>query len=288
MNKKKIIGAIIAGVVIAGIPIGIFTCTSKIQPGYVGIQYSVNGGVKDEILSQGWKPHSPFVKVNKYSVATETDALSVKDDEGPKGDNSFSIPTSDGKTVNVDLEYSYHFDADRLPETFTRFKGQDGKTIQETFIRTKIKAWVGEVSSTFSVLDIYGEKRAQLNAAALEHVKNKFDEYGIIIDSVNFTRIGLDSQTEAAIQQRINKQQELEALKIEQEKAKVENETKIAKAEADAQAALISAQGQAQSNKELQQSITPELLKKMEMEARIKHGWIEVNGANTTVVKDKE
>ena len=33
-------------------------------------------------------------------------------------------------------------------------------------------------------------------------------------------------------------------------------------------------------------SMTPELLKKMEMEARLKHGWVEIQGSNT-VVKDK-
>lgn len=199
------------------------------------------------------------------------------------------IPTSDGKTVNVDLEFSYHFDSERLPETFTKFKGQSGKIIEETFIRGKMKAWTAEVSSTFSVLDIYGEKRSQLNASVLEHVKNKFDEYGIIIDSVNFSRIELDGQTAEAIQQRINKQQELESEKLETQKAEEVAKRKIVEAQALADSELIKAKAEAEANNVLNSSISEGLIKMKEAEARLEHGWVTVQSGNgTTVVTPQE
>lgn len=240
--KNKMIGAIISGVVILGVLVGGIMSAHKIKAGYVGVVYSLNGGIKGEVLPQGLHFVNPLSSVREYSVATEQAYLSQDAKEGSKGDDSFSIPTSDGKTVNVDLEFAYHFDADRLPETFTKFKGQDGKTIEDTFIRGKMKAWTAEVSSTFSVIDIYGEKRAELNAKVLEHTKKNFDEYGIIIDSVNFSRIGLDDATEQAIQNRINKQQELETSKLEAEKAKIDAEAKITQAEAQAKANEILSQ----------------------------------------------
>ena len=179
----------------------------------------------------------PFVqKVNSYTVATEQAYLSKDKKEGSKDDDSFNIPTSDGKTVNVDLEFSYHFDAEKLPETFVKFKGQDGKTIENNFMRGKIKAWCSEITSTFSVLDIYGEKRAELNAKTLKHVQDRFNEYGIVIDSLNFSRIELDEKTAEAIQNRINAQQKLEQQKTENEKAKLEAEKKVTEAEATAKA----------------------------------------------------
>jgi len=247
--KSKMIGAIVSGVVLVGVLVCGIMSAHTIKAGYVGIVYSLDGGIRDQVLSQGLKFVSPLSSVRQYSVATEQAYLSKDAKEGSSGDDSFSIPTSDGKTVNVDLEFSYHFDADKLPQTFTKFKGQDGQTIENTFIRGKMKAWTAEVSSTFSVIDIYGEKRAELNAKVLAHTKQNFDDYGIVIDSVNFSRIGLDDATSQAIQTRINKQQELETSKLEAEKAKIDAEAKITQAE-----------GQAKANDVLAKSIDQSIL----------------------------
>ena len=287
MNKKKI-GAIciVAGVLLGGTLL--FSSAEMIKPGYIGIQYSMDGGVKDETLSQGLHFINPLVKVKQYTVATEQAYLSKDNKEGSEGDDSFNIPTSDGKTVNVDLEFSYHFDADKLPDTYVRFKGESGKEIEETFIRGKMKAWSSEVSSKFSVIDIYGSKRAELNSEVLKHVKEKFRPYGIDIDTVNFSRIGLDDQTAKAIQDRINKQQELETAKVEVEKAKEVSKKKEIDAKADAEAKLIQAEGESKANKELAKSITPQLIKMKEAEARVKHGWITVNGGTPIVDATKK
>ena len=285
--KAKKLGALLSGVVIVGgLVVGVMSA-EMIKPGYVGIIYSMNGGVQDRVLNQGLNFVSPIAKVKQYSAATEQAYLSRDEKEGSKDDDSFMIPTSDGKTVNVDLEFSYHFDVDKLPTTFSRFKGQSGKEIEETFIRGKMKAWTSEASSKFSVLDIYGEKRAELNRAVLDHVSKNFNEYGIVIDSVNFSRIELDQQTAEAIQQRINKQQELETAKIEKQKTEIEAERKVVEAQGQADAEIIKAKGESEANKELQQSITPELLKKLELEARMKHGWVTVNGG-TPIVDNRD
>lgn len=52
-SKRGFIGAIAAGVIIVFALIMLALCTEKIPAGYVGVQYSINGGVKDEVLTQG-------------------------------------------------------------------------------------------------------------------------------------------------------------------------------------------------------------------------------------------
>ena len=151
-----------------------------------------------------------------------------------------------------------------------------------------MKSWSGEVSSKFALTEIYGEKRTELNNAVQEYVEPKFEEYGIIIEGVSFTQIRLDEETTKAIQNKINKQQEVETSKLELEKAKIENEKKIAQAQAEAEEIRIKAQAEADANRILSQSITENLIKLKEVEARDKHGWITVNGANSTaVIKDQ-
>lgn len=253
--KSKLIGAIVAGIVVLGGLVGTIMCVEKIPAGYVGVVYSMKDGVQDETLSQGWKIVSPTKKVVEYTVSTEQGFLRAED-----GSN-FSVPTSDGKMIDVDVEYSYHFDTEKLPDTYTRFKGQSGETVEESFIKGKIKSWSQEVTATFPVLDIYSSKRGELNTALYNHLVNKFEEYGIIIDSINFSRIGLDEQTEQTIQDIVTAQQELERVKIEKDKAQLESERAKIEAEGKAEVTRINAEAEAKANELKQQSLTDNIVK---------------------------
>lgn len=61
----------------------------------------------------------------------------------------------------------------------------------------------------------------------------------------------------------------------------------IAKAKGEAQSAKVKAEGQAKANKELNNSLTDRILKDKELDARLKHGWITIQGANAVVTTDK-
>jgi regulator of protease activity HflC (stomatin/prohibitin superfamily) len=253
--KSKLIGAIIAGVLVVGGLVGTIMCIEKIPAGYVGVVYSMNDGVQDETLSQGWHIVSPTKKVVEYTVSTEQGFLRLEDE------SNFSVPTSDGKMIDVDVEYSYHFNTEKLPDTYTRFKGQSGEAVENSFIKGKIKSWSQEVTATFPVLDIYSSKRGELNTALYSHLLNKFDEYGIVIDSINFSRIGLDEQTAQTIQDIVTAQQELERVKIEKDKAQLESERAKIEAQGKAEVTRINAEAESKANELKQQSLTDNIVK---------------------------
>ena len=275
--KKGMIGGIVAGVLIVGaLVVGIF-CTEKIPAGYVGVVYNMNGGVDGEVLQQGWHLVSPTKKVTAYSIGIEQSYLTAEEKGDSRNDESFNIPTSDGKTVRVDLEFSYRFDEDRVSDTFVMFKGKSGEEIKNTFIKPKIVAWTQEVSARYPVTDIFGDKRTEINSELASYLKDKFDEYGIIIDTVNFTNISVDDETAAAIQKKVNAQQELELANIEAQTAKVQaNKDKevaqiaaekvLVEAQAKADATRIAAEAEAEANKEIAASLTPELIEKIKYE----------------------
>ena len=80
--------------------------------------------------------------------------------------------------------------------------------------------------------------------------------------------------------------QDAEKAALDKETAIAQAETQRVKAQAAADVALIEAQAQAEANRMISESITPTLIDLKEAEARLKHGWIEVQGA-ATVVTDK-
>lgn len=287
MKNGKIGAVILALILIIGFSICV-ACTERIPAGYVGVVYNMNGGVDGEVLSQGFKIVAPTKKVTLYSVGLEQSYLTAGKMGDSRDDESFKIPTSDGKTVTVDLEFSYMFDQTRVSDTFIRFKGMSGEEIKDTFIKPKVKAWTQEVSANYPVTDIFGDQRTAINEALDSHLKAKFDEYGIIIDTVNFTDISVDPETQAAIQKKVNAQQELELANIEAQTAKIQAEKdrevariqaekdrevaeisaeqKVIAAEGEAEALRIASEAQAEANKQIAASLTPSLIEKIKYE----------------------
>ena len=266
MRNNGFIGGILLFVLIIGGLILGFACTERIPTGYVGVVYNMNGGVDGELLGQGWHIVSPTKKVTAYTIGLEQSYLSSEDIGDSPKDESFNIPTSDGKTVRVNLEFSYRFDEERLAQTFTTFKGKSGEEIKNTFIKPKVMAWTQEVSARYPVTDIFGDKRTEINAELDIYLREKFDKYGIIIDTVNFTDISVDAETAAAIQKKVTAQQELELANIQAQTAKIQAEKDKEVAQINAEALLITAEAEAAANKVIASSLTSELIDQLKYE----------------------
>ena len=305
--KKGLLGGIgLAVAIIAGL-ICITKCSVRVPAGYIAVEYKMNGGISKNVLTQGWHLISPTVKTSLYSVGIEQSYLTSED----KGDSpkveSFKTPTADGKSLLVDLEFSYKFDQNRVTDVFTQFKGQSGESVKNTFIKPKMKAWTQEVTAKYPVTDVFGDKRQELNEALDEYLKQKFEPYGIIIDTVNFTSISTDDETQAAIQKKVNAQQELELANIEaktakvqadkdkevaliaaeqeKEKAAIQAEQAKIDAEGKAEAIKIKAEAEAEANRKIAESLTPELIEKQKIDKW--NGEVpKIQGSNTSTIVD--
>lgn len=285
---KGKIGAIVLGfILIVGLIIG-FNCMEKVPAGYVGVVYDMRGGVAEGTLSQGWHFVSPMKEVTLFSIGIEQSYLTAGNDGDSKNDDSFEVPTSDGKGLTVDLTFTYRYDAEQVSDIFTRFKGRSGKEIRDSFIKPNIISWVKEVTARYPVTDILGDERANINVAVSEYIKEKFETYGIIVDNVSLINIEADDDTRQAVQRKVTAQQELELAQIEQKTANVqaqkdkevaliaaEQEKEVAsinaekakiKAEGEAEAIKIKAKAEAEANKEVANSLTPELIEKQKID----------------------
>lgn len=257
MNKsvfKVISGIVLAGALICGVK-----CIERIPAGYVGVVYSMNGGVQDKVITQGWRLIKPSEKVTKYSIATEQLYLSQDEKEG-NGDDSFDTMCKDGK-MNIDLEMSYSFLPEKVPTVFKRYRGMSGNDIMNNVIRGKIKTYTNEVTSNFTVIDAHMEKKAELNKALTEHLRGKLAEFGVNVESANLSETRVDKSIEQAIIERGKANQELEAEKQKLEKSKVEADRKIVEAKGKAEQVRIGAEAEANANKLKQSTVTDTIVR---------------------------
>lgn len=264
--------------------IGFTLFTEKIPQGYVGVVYSLNGGVKQTVLNEGLRVVMPWQEVTLYSVATEQFYLSKNKKEGSKGDESFDVQCSDG-AVNVDLTVQYSFDKNNVPDVFKRYRGKSGEEIMNDIMRGKIKAWVTEVTKDYTTMEVYLTEKAEVNDKLTRYMQQNAEEYGIVIEEAALSRTSVPKNVEAAIRDRQAIAQEIEKQKLALQKTKIAKE----QTQLEAERRIIEAKGEAEANKIIQQSMNKDL---MNYKATMKYleKWngkrpnVESNGGNGLIV----
>ena len=285
--KKRMMAAIVILIAIVG---GIFTVKSckLISTGKVGVQYSYKGGVKDETLNPGLNFINPFLKVKEFTVGNEQLILTKDKREGSKKNESFKVATSDDASIAVSFQMSYRYSPEKVVDTYKKFKGMDGEDIVEQRVRTVLKSKVSEVTTDYSMMDIYSGNRSEINNKITEYLNGEFGEaYGIEVLDASIIDVHPDEKLKEAIDNRVTALQQKQQAEAEQEKIKVEAETKLIQAENEAAVAIEKAKGEAEANRVKSESITDELIRMTEAEARKTHGWVTVQGADEVVTDNK-
>ena len=291
---KNLVVGLVAAVAIIG---GGFTVThvDLIPTGKVGITYNYKDGVKDELLKPGAHFIPPMNKVKEFSTSNEILVLSKDRRDGSKDDDSFKVATSDDASIAISFQMTYRYIEDQVIDTYKKFKGMDGEDIVENRVKTVLKSKISEVTTDYSMMDIYSGNRAQLNEALTEYLNKDFSKkYGIEVLDASIIDVHPDKKLKKAIDNRVTALQEKQQAQAEPDanieitKAQANAEKTKIKAEADAEKTRIAAEAQAKANKELSSSITDELIRMKEAEAHYKNGWVTVQGAGTTVVDATE
>lgn len=296
--NKGIIAAIISGILALGVAVTAIICLERVPVGYVGVIYSA-AGVEDQTLAQGWHMLSPLKKVSRFPISQQQIVFSDDPaDYGEKERDDWSIDApADGGMVKINLTVNYNFMPDRVVELYSRFNGMNGETLVESRIQNSIIAYVKEVTPRFSVMDIYSDKKSEVNEAITEYLNEKLqDEYGINIASALVIDVELDNTLMQKVQAKEQAKQDAEIAELEKQTAMAQAETDKVKAQAkadvdlieaqaEANAAKIAADAEAEANSKIAQSITPELIQWQEAQARMEHGWVTVQGADTVVTK---
>ena len=265
MKRKGLLGGVVLALAIIIGVIMLALCTTRVPAGYVAVQYNMNGGVKDEVLTQGWHLVSPTTKTTLYTVGIEQSYLTAGDNGDSEGDESFSASSSEGKAMQIEMTFTYQYQPDSVNDVFTRFKGQSGKDVRDSFIKPNMISWTKEVIARYKVSDILGEERANVNIALTEYLSEKFEKYGITIANVSLSNIEDDEETRQAINAKITAQQNAETQSINNQtnidKAAAEAQVKLTQAQAEADAKKIQAEAEAKANELLQKSLTDKILR---------------------------
>ena len=274
---KKVFAIVCAAICAIVCAVFMILCLERVSVGNVGVVYSANG-VEEQTLSQGWHFMSPFKSVKQFPISQQQLVLSNNPgDYNDKEHADWSIDApANGGMVKINMTVNYNFIPDRVVDVYKQFNGMSGETIVESRVQNSIIAYVKEVTPQFTVMDIYSDKKSEVNEAITTYLNERLtEEYGINVASA----LVIDVQLDEALQQKV---QAKEQAKQDAEIAELEKQTAAAQAEV----AKTKAQAEADANRIIAESITPELIQMQEAEARMEHGWITVQGAGTVVTSN--
>lgn len=281
------IGAIAATVLLGG---GLlFASISSVPANHVGIVFNkVSGGIQEEAVTSGWKFHTPFAETI-YNVSTYTHTLLLKpgtDSDGNAYDDTIRTQTRDGQSLATQADVQYRVEKEDAHQVFEQFHSNERNVRQNIQLKLPpiIQRAVERVTTKYDVVEILGEKRSTVQKEIEASVLEELASYGITLKSFTLVDTDAGEAIEQAIADEAVAQQRVQTAKQQQEKQKVENQINLEKAEAEAEQAKVRAKGEADANQMIADSVTEELVRYKEAEARMEHGWVQVQGASGTIV----
>jgi regulator of protease activity HflC (stomatin/prohibitin superfamily) len=240
-------------------------CATRIGPGNVGIKVDLAGsqrGVEDLPIRTGWVFYNPAgSKVVEYPTFVQTAKWTHDINEGRAINEELSFNTLQGLTVYGDVSLSYHLDPAKVPAFYVKFRSDDIDQFTHGFLRNVARDSMNRVSANYTVEEIMGEKKPEMEQRSREELQAQVKEIGVVIEQFGF--IGSPRPPESVVSainaaqqaKYIAQQKQNELLQSQADAAKL-----VAAAEGQAKAQIAIAQGEAESNRLRAASISPQIV----------------------------
>lgn len=265
-SPVKLIGG--GAIVLVAAILGLGSCTT-IDTGQVGVQ-SQFGQISKAEIPAGFTTKMPMItSIDNYNVRESTLDLN---DLTPKAKDNLSLQ-------ELDVSVMYEVNSAKVADTVIEFAGQSpynenlgtympGQGIVVRHSREAVYTAVASMES----LTIH-QKREALAAAIKNSLQVSLDKTApdtFKVTNITIRAVTTDGSIEESIKEAVRAQKELET-KAAKEKV----------AEADARIAVTKAKGEAEANRVLSASLTPELLRKQQTDAMFA---LAGNGHSSTIV----
>lgn len=265
---KLIVGSIIGFVSMVFLLLSIV----RIPANTVGVKVSAFGGVQNQTLQTGMHMKIPFIdRVYKLPTSVQTKTMS-----------EITTQTSDGQWLNTNIDVKYRINKQSAMNVFSDYTTLSN--VDENAISPAVQRAIESVTGKYDIFEILGSKRTDVYEEIDDALIEMFKQYNLEFVSFTITDQDAGDEIEQAIKDESVKQKQVDSARQDQEKTKIEAETKKIQAQADADAAVIKAKGTADANKSMSDSITDNLIRYEEAQARKKHGWVTVTTNGQAIV----
>jgi regulator of protease activity HflC (stomatin/prohibitin superfamily) len=205
----------------------ISSCFVQITAGSVGVQ-SLFGKIQGKVLTEGLNVVNPIMSVIKFDVKTQNYTMSAIHDEGDQeGDDAIRVLSADGLEVVIDLTVLFRVTSDKAP-TILRTIGEDfTNVVVRPIVRTKIR----DLAANYEAVALYSSKREEFQQRLFTAVEKEFTKRGFSLEQVLIRNLNLPQSVKAAIESKINAEQESQKMRFVLDKERQEADRKRVEAQ---------------------------------------------------------
>lgn len=218
-----------------------------IDPGKVGVKV-LFGQVQENILSSGLNIINPLIKVEPFDITTQTYTMSGTETELTQlSDAPIRVLSADGLEVTIDMTVLYRVNPSEAPNI--RREIGPGLSYIDKIVRPTARTRIRDNAVIYNAIDLYSNKRDEFQAKIFESIRSDFESRGLILENLLVRNISLPGSVKAAIEAKINAEQEAQKMQFVLQKEEQEAERK-----------RVEAQGIADYQQILTRSLTDKLL----------------------------
>ena len=214
------------GVTLAGfilIIVGIsMSCFVQIDAGQVGVQ-KLFGDVKSGTLKSGLHFINPLYEVEKLDIKTQNYTMSGIHDEGTKsGDDAIRVLTADGLEVTIDLTVLYRLSPGDAP----RLVKETGVDYEYKIVRPIARTRIRDNAVYYDAVALYSSKRDEFQNRIFNGIEADFKKRGLLLENLLVRNITLPANVKTTIEQKIQAEQESQKMQFVLQKEKQEADRK--------------------------------------------------------------
>ena len=240
--------------IIALLGIGLAAC-GQVHPGHVGIkvnQFGSSAGVSNDVLGVGTYFTPMGTHIYEYPVYTNTYTFSANTQEQNATNEEFSFQDKSGLGITADVGVSFSVDPEKASILFQKYRVPTDQIIAGP-LRNAIRDALINRAANMDVSEIYGPRKTELLNMVQGDVQHYFAPVGLRVEKLFWAGNVRPPQN---VLEQINQ-------RVANEQAALAAQAQVATKEAEAKQAVAVAEGQAEANSKLAESIrtSPEILR---------------------------
>ena len=244
MNNRRlpiIIVGIIAFIVLMALSSSLFYTISATERAIVFYPFG-KGLDKDQVIEPGFHMKAPWNDVYVYTVNEVS------------SDENMDVLDKNGLSIHVDITVRFFPIPGKIGYIHEKFT----KNYVNVLIIPEVRSTVRQVMGRYTAEEIYSTKRAEVESGITTETETILHESNVTATAVLIRSINLPEQIKAAIENKLQQQQESLAYQYRLDKEKSEAERK-----------RIAAEGESRANNIINNSLSDKLLKMRGIEATL-------------------
>lgn len=237
------------GLIILGV---ITSCFVQIDTGQIGVM-KLFGNVQPNVLYSGLHMINPLMEVDRMDVKTQNYTMSGIHDEGTKsGDDAIRVLTADGLEVTIDLTVLYRV----VPNDAPRLVRETGIDYEDKIVRPIARTRIRDNAVYYDAVSLFSTKRDEFQNRIFQGIENDFKKRGLLLESLLVRNITLPAAVKGTIEQKIQAEQEAQKMQFI-----------LAKERQEADRKRVEAQGIADYQRIISESLTDKQLQYEQIKA---------------------